>query len=193
MCKRWRQLVDSPPLLRDISVFLAAINPLEDALVDSDSPILHDWYSHDPDQPIQHVLECFRWLRKHAAQHVQRLAIELGQLVVEQEYENQEVVIDVMRNALRACTQLQVGCALRAGLWRERFSFGRLWQVATAALHTSVRQPAQLTRITGSSAASHPPFSTSPLVSTCRSPCSPTLSCTWPKTWRPQRGHRCAA
>lgn len=96
--------MDSPPLLRDISVFLAAINPLEDALVDSDSPILHTWYSHDPEQPIQHVLECFRWLRKHAAQHMQRLAIELGQLVVEQEYENQGFVIDALRSTLCVCS-----------------------------------------------------------------------------------------
>lgn len=192
MCKRWRQLVDSPPLLRDISVFLEAINPLEDALVDSDSPILHDWYSHDPDQPIQHVLECFRWLRKHAAQHVQRLAIELGQLVVEQEYENQEVVIDVMRNALRACTQLQVGCALRA-VARALFFWeavaggnccaAHICQAASAA-HSHHWQQCSI------SPTRSPPL---PLVSTCRSPCSPTLSCTWPKTWRPQRGHRCAA
>lgn len=111
MCRLWRQLVDTPPLLRDVAVSFEAINPFY-----GPRP-MYKWRGapNDPARLIQHILACFRWLRKHAALHMQRLTVSLGRLGSfedDEENENPATVHAALCKLLKACKQLQVSAAV---------------------------------------------------------------------------------
>lgn len=112
VCRRWRLLVDSPPLLRRVSVSLRAIGP-DDAAEDSgsDGDGMYWWYNYwqDPERPIQHILRFFGWLKRQAAPHVEQLSISLGQLVINNEIENEETITSELCCVLHTCTRLRVG------------------------------------------------------------------------------------
>lgn len=131
VCKRWRRLVDSPELLRHVSVRLAAVDPCECTDEEEEGygskgsgcgqeggRCGYQWsHEEDPERPVRHILRCFAWLRRRAAPHVEALTVSLGSLDLDDELEyalesaleRQEDVTDALRTALNACTRLQVG------------------------------------------------------------------------------------
>lgn len=128
--------MDSPPLLRRVSVSLAAIDPREASPPSDGSGSDYDgsywqnnWRAEDPERPIRHILRFFGWLERRAAPHVEQLSISLGQLVIDDEYEQEEYVTSELRCALHTCTRLRVGGGWR-GLQADK---GRCAAVPTSA------------------------------------------------------------
>ena len=109
VCKRWRDVTRSPALLRRISVYLEAPEPVFFGDLDAQEEALGG-----------SVLPFFPWLERFAAAHVQQLSITLGRLGDwEFEHDAAESVNSALRSALRACTQLQhltLGCRLELGV-----------------------------------------------------------------------------
>ncbi len=123
VCRRWRQLVDSPALLRGVSVRLAAVDKFnysyewDEDRSDSEDPGWHDMDLYadalyaDPEMPVRHIFDFCGWLQRRAAPHVQQLTVRLGELNLlgEPELSCDQSVTSALRRAIKACTRLQVG------------------------------------------------------------------------------------
>lgn len=121
VCRRWRDLIDSPPLLACVSVQLEAHDPRDAADSEEQSGSegydWDDWEAWgDMDRPIQHILDFCLWLERRAAPHVERLGVGLGQLALrfDRELESAESAALALCRALRACTKLQARAACGA-------------------------------------------------------------------------------
>ncbi len=124
VCRRWRQLVDSPELLRSVSVQLEATDPHDRSCSsdedgsDSEGGGWFDGCSDDPEAPIRHILGFFDWLEQRAAPHVERLTVDLGRLAFVLDFQMgcEDSVTSALCHALKACTRLQVGGLQRLGV-----------------------------------------------------------------------------
>ena len=108
VCRRWQQLVDSPPLLRRAALALKAVDPMQVVLLDSSDFSWVDWQTEEPQRPVQHILACLSWFKDRAAPHVEQLSVSLGLLVHEDVDGNREAAIGALFDGLRACSRLQV-------------------------------------------------------------------------------------
>lgn len=135
VCQCWQELIDSPPLLRCVAVWLEA--DTYDDLSDSSCCSGGEWQPGpggsqslewqpgpsssaaewaeplDPAWRIAHVLDFWEWLRLRAAPHVEQLEVRLGWMGGlrddDGEWErNVAAVTPMLRSTLRACTQLRV-------------------------------------------------------------------------------------
>lgn len=115
--------MDSPALLRSVSVRLAAVDRFNYSYEwdaersDSEDPGWHDMDLYadalyaDPEMPVSHIFEFCGWLERRAAPHVQQLTVGLGELSLlgDPELSCDLSVTSALRRALKACTRLQVG------------------------------------------------------------------------------------